>query len=114
MNHLNKTKIYTAAIVLMLLLISINLIVYSFKPYTDDYYKEEFSKNYKVYSLSLPNKLYFANEAVPVNQFDVRESLDRELLLNTYWQSQSILLHKRAYRWFQRISPILKKNGIIK
>ena len=57
MNHLNKTKIYTVAIVLMLLLISINLIVYSFKPYTDDYYKEEFSKNYKVYSLSLPNKL---------------------------------------------------------
>jgi hypothetical protein len=112
MNHLNKTKIYTAAIVLMLLLVSINLIVYSFKPYTDDYYKEEFSKNYKVYSLSLPNKLYFASEAVPVNQFDVRESLDRELLLNTYWQSQSILLHKRAYRWFQRISPILKKNGI--
>ena len=112
MNHLNKTKIYTAAIVLMLLLVIINLIVYSFKPYTDDYYKEEFSKNYKVYSLSLPNKLYFASEAVPVNQFDVRESLDRELLLNTYWQSQSILLHKRAYRWFQRISPILKKNGI--
>jgi len=47
-----------------------------------------------------------------MNQFDVRESLDRELLLNTYWQSQSILLHKRANRWFQKISPILKSNGI--
>jgi membrane-bound lytic murein transglycosylase D len=112
MNHLNKNKFFTAAILLMLVLLSLNLIVYSFKPIADDYYKEEFAKNYKVYSLNLPTRLDFADEVVPLNQFDVRESLDRELLLNTYWQSQSILLHKRAYRWFQRISPILEKNGI--
>jgi hypothetical protein len=112
MNHLKKNKFFTAIVLLMLVLLCINLIVYSIKPSQDDYYKKEFAKNYKVYSLNLPTKLDFANEAVPLNQFDVRESLDRELLLNTYWQSQSILLHKRAYRWFQRIVPILKKNGI--
>jgi hypothetical protein len=112
MNHFNKNKFFTAIILLLGALLSINLLVYSFKPNEDEYYKNAFAKNYKVYSLNLPTKLDFANESVPLNQFDVRESLDRELLLNTYWQSQSILLHKRAYRWFQRISPILRKNGI--
>ncbi|HRG57576.1 MAG TPA: lytic transglycosylase domain-containing protein [Bacteroidia bacterium] len=112
MDSINKNKHLAAAIVLLFVLLGINLIVFSNKRAQDDYYKNEFRKNYKVYSLNLPSKLDFAGEAVPLNQFDVRESLDRELLLNTYWQSQSILLHKRAYRWFQKISPILKKNGI--
>jgi hypothetical protein len=112
MKQINKNKYLTAAVILMVVLLGINLAVFSSKRMEDDYYKNEFSKNYKVYSLNLPTKLQFADESVPLNQFDVRESLDRELLLNTYWQSQSILLHKRAYRWFQKISPILKKNGI--
>jgi hypothetical protein len=112
MNSIIKNKYLTAALLLMIGLLSLNLIVFSNKRNTDDYYKNEFRKNYKVYSLNLPSKLDFAGESVPLNQFDVRESLDRELLLNTYWQSQSILLHKRAFRWFQKISPILKKNGI--
>lgn len=111
MNLIYKNKYLTAGFFLLLLL-GINLIVFSGKRSNDDYYKNEFRKNYKVYSLNLPSRLDFAEEPVPLNQFDVRESLDRELLLNTYWQSQSILLHKRAYRWFQKIAPILKKNGI--
>jgi soluble lytic murein transglycosylase-like protein len=112
MNKINKNKFLTVAVILIITLLSINLFVFSNKRPDDDYYKNEFAKNYRVYSLNLPTKLDFAGEAVPLNQFDVRESLDRELLLNTYWQSQSILLHKRAYRWFQKISPILKRNNI--
>jgi hypothetical protein len=112
MTILNKKKYFTAAMLLTIALIGINLLVYSHKRSNDDYYTNEFNRNYKVYSLNLPSKLIFAGESVPLHQFDVRESLDRELLLNTYWQSQSILLHKRAYRWFQKISPILKANGI--
>jgi hypothetical protein len=112
MNQINKNKFLTAAVILIITLLGINLLVFSSKRPDDDYYKNEFSKNYRVYSLNLPAKLDFAGETVPLNQFDVRESLDRELLLNTYWQSQSILMHKRAYRWFQKISPILKRNGI--
>jgi hypothetical protein len=38
--------------------------------------------------------------------------MDRELLINTYWQTQTILVHKRANRWFPVIDPILKRNGI--
>ncbi|MFY8028160.1 MAG: lytic transglycosylase domain-containing protein, partial [Bacteroidia bacterium] len=83
MKYLNNKKYSTAVVVLMLLLLGVNLIVYSNKRNTDDYYVNEFNKNYKVYSLNLPSKLIFAGEDVPLNQFDVRESLDRELLLNT-------------------------------
>jgi len=64
------------------------------------------------YQISLPDSLKFANEDVPLKYFDVRESLDRELQLNTYWHSQTLLLLKRANRFFPVIEPILKEKGI--
>jgi membrane-bound lytic murein transglycosylase D len=64
------------------------------------------------YQIPIPEKLTFANEDVPLKYFDVRESLDRELQLNTYWHSQTLLLLKRANRFFPIIEPILKEKGI--
>lgn len=64
------------------------------------------------YQIPIPVKLSFANEEVPLKNFDVRESLDRELQLNTYWHSQTLLLLKRANRFFAIIEPILKEKGI--
>ncbi|MGC8865303.1 MAG: lytic transglycosylase domain-containing protein [Bacteroidales bacterium] len=63
-------------------------------------------------AVPLPKKMSFAGEPVPLNLFYVREALDRELTLNTYWHSQSIMLFKRAHRFFSVIEPILKKQGI--
>jgi hypothetical protein len=60
----------------------------------------------------IPSKLVFANQDVPLQHNDVKESLDRELLSNAYWHSQTILLLKRAHRYFPAIEPILKKYGI--
>jgi len=60
----------------------------------------------------IPAKLVFADEDVPVQHNDVKECLDRELLTNAYWHSQTILLLKRAHRFFPAIEPILKKYGI--
>ena len=60
----------------------------------------------------IPSNLVFANEVVPVQHNDVKESLDRELLSNAYWHSQTILLLKRAHRYFPVIEPILKSYGI--
>ena len=48
----------------------------------------------------------------PLHLFDVRESLDRELQVNTYWHSQTVLLLKRGNRYFPIIEPILKEKGI--
>lgn len=71
-----------------------------------------FIDNYKVFAIEIPVNISFAGEKVPINDFDVKERLDRELLVNTYWQSQTLLLHKRANRWFPIIEPILKQNNV--
>lgn len=79
----------------------------------DDYnYKKYFRDNYKIFSIAIPENLSFAGEAVPIHDFDFHDRIDRELTVNTYWQSNTTLFHKRAHRWFPVIEPILKKNGI--
>jgi hypothetical protein len=60
----------------------------------------------------LPDSAVFAGELVPMHIFYVREQLDRELTVNTYWHSSTLLSLKRAARWFPVIEPILKKNNI--
>jgi hypothetical protein len=69
-------------------------------------------QDYNVYSVNLPKSLDFAGEAVPLNQPDIRERVDREFLVNTYWQSNGILLIKRAQKYFPIIEPILAENGV--
>jgi hypothetical protein len=62
--------------------------------------------------VQLPEKLTFAGEEVPMEYFDVRENLDRELLSTVYFHSQTIRYIKNAPRYFSIIEPILKANGI--
>jgi len=69
-------------------------------------------KNYKVKALQLPNNLNLAGERVPIEIEDVKERMDRELLVNTYWQSNGLLLLKRAHKYFLILEPLLKKYGI--
>lgn len=63
-------------------------------------------------SFNLPKEMVFAGEKVPLELADVRERLDKELHINTYWHNNTIFLMKRANRWFPQIEPILKKHGI--
>jgi membrane-bound lytic murein transglycosylase D len=67
---------------------------------------------YAVNAVKIPQELYFAGEKVPLDNFDTRESLDRELLINTYFHSQTFLLIKRSARFFPLIEPILSNYGI--
>lgn len=78
----------------------------------DSEHQRYFNNSYKIFSLNLPKDLTFAGEIVPLEKLDVREKLDRELLINTYWQSSSILLHKRANRWFPIIEEILAEENV--
>lgn len=84
--------------------------------FSDNYDKEdfenEFSKRYAVYSVEIPEHLEFAGETVPLEYFDVKESVDNELVINTYLQSSTIMIIKRMERFFPVIEPILKKNNI--
>ena len=72
---------------------------------------EDHSK-YVVTSVPIPDTLDFAGERTPLENFDVLEALDRELLINTYWQSHTLLLIKRSHRYFPVIEKILEKHGI--
>jgi len=63
-------------------------------------------------AVPLPEKLDFANENVPLENFDVRESLDREMLVVANFHSQELLYLKKTDRYFSLIEPILKKNEI--
>ncbi|MBN2669409.1 MAG: lytic transglycosylase domain-containing protein [Bacteroidales bacterium] len=60
----------------------------------------------------IPEKLEFAGERVPIEFPDVYESLDNEMLANTFWHSQVIRFIKRSNKYFPVIEPILRKNNI--
>ncbi|MCK7589947.1 lytic transglycosylase domain-containing protein [Subsaxibacter sp. CAU 1640] len=74
--------------------------------------EEKLVNDYNVYAIPVPENLDFAGEAVPLSDPDVYERMDRELLVNTYWQSNGLLMFKRAQKYFPIIEPILKKHGI--
>lgn len=70
------------------------------------------NSGYKITDIEIPENLNFAGEAVPSNDPEILERIDREFLVNTYWQSNAVLLIKRANKYFPIIEPILAKNGI--
>lgn len=63
-------------------------------------------------AVKIPESVSFAGESMPLDRFDVKESLDRELLSNAYFHSQTIRYIKLAPRYFSIIEPILKEKGI--
>ena len=69
-------------------------------------------KGYKIKALKLPKGLNLAGERVPVEINDVKERMERELLVNTYWQSNGILLLKRVNRYFPILEPLLAKYNL--
>jgi len=75
-------------------------------------YKNGMDGHYRVSPARIPDKAFFAGEKVPLEMYYVKESLDRELMVNMYWHTSTILLLKKANRWFPVITPILEKNNI--
>ena len=67
---------------------------------------------YQISAIAIPEDLNFAGEAVPQEDPEIMERIDREFLVNTYWQSNALLLMKRAHKYFPIIEPILLKNGV--
>jgi membrane-bound lytic murein transglycosylase D len=60
----------------------------------------------------LPQQLSFAGEGVPLNRWDVKERLEREVLINYYSHANMIFLLKTANRYFPVIEARLKANGV--
>ena len=60
----------------------------------------------------MPDTIDFAGESFPILSPDLRERFDRELLVNTYWQSNMMLILKRSNRFFPLIERVLKEEGV--
>jgi membrane-bound lytic murein transglycosylase D len=74
--------------------------------------EKNFPQDYKIVSPKIPDNILIFGEGVPIENFEVYERVEREVLVNTYWHSATILAIKRAARWFPVIEPILKQNNI--
>ncbi len=79
---------------------------------TDENFEKKLINDYNVYALQVPDDLEFAGESLPLSNPDILERMDRELLVNTYWQSNGLLMFKRSKKYFPIIEPILAKHGI--
>jgi len=66
-----------------------------------------YNKPYKI-----PDNVSFAGEKMPLENFDTRESLDREILTSAFRHSSTIMIIKRANRYLPVIEEILKENNI--
>lgn len=60
----------------------------------------------------LPKTITFFGQIVRIEDADITERLDREVLVNTYFQSSTSLSIKRAQRYFPTIEKILKEKNI--
>jgi hypothetical protein len=63
-------------------------------------------------SLPIPSAVQFAGQTISLERYDMRERYDREQIVIAFQHSMSLLLIKRANRYFPIIEPILKANGI--
>lgn len=67
---------------------------------------------YCVTSPTVPEEAVFDGQTIDLRRYDRRERMDRELMSFTYMHSSTMLMLKRANRYFPIIEPILKANGI--
>ncbi len=106
-------KIVQRALVFVGLLSLSALFIYALQDApTDENFETKLINDYNVYALQVPDDLNFAGEPVPLKNPDILERMDRELLVNTYWQSNGLLMFKRAKKYFPIIEPILEAHGI--
>ncbi len=62
--------------------------------------------------IKLPDTVSFAGEKMPLEYFDTRESLEREIIITAYRHSSTIMIIKRSTRYFPVIEKILKEYNI--
>lgn len=63
-------------------------------------------------SPEVPKEVHFADETILLNRADLRERMDREITAFTYSHQLTLLMIKRANRYFPVVEPILKECGV--
>ncbi|MCF8267840.1 MAG: lytic transglycosylase domain-containing protein [Ignavibacteriales bacterium] len=111
-----KLKYAFAAIVIIILLlnsaVSLKYLFYDNNEKQIVYINKDSTLSLLNKSPEIPDELYFAGERVPIEIPSVKERLERELLVNQYWHSQTILWIKRSARWLPEISSTLLEKNI--
>ena len=107
-----KSNLSSMNVFVVILALAYLFISFTTSKLDDKTYKNEFINKYAVFSIIKPKNVDFAGEKVDVNSNNLWERFDKELLKNTYWQSNTMLYIKRANKYFTVIEPILKKNNI--
>lgn len=106
-------KLSIAAIILASLAIAGEAFIFSSrKEDSEQLHAKAIKSDYRIYAPTIPDTLYFCGERVPLNLWYVRESLDRELVSNMYYQSSTLFNIKRATRVFPTIERILKEENV--
>ena len=59
-----------------------------------------------------PEEVRFADETIRLKRADLRERMDREITAFTYSHQLTLLMIKRANRYFPIVEPILKECGV--
>lgn len=60
----------------------------------------------------VPSEMDLFGETILLHNFDMRERLDKELIVNMYFHSSTVQILKKANRYFPMIEKILKEEGI--
>ena len=109
---MQKKHIYFLGLSFLILAFA-QLFIYSSELSSDDeLHQHQFNIKYGIFAILQPQDLIFAGEEIPLNSPEIWERIDKELLKNTYWQSNTMLFFKKANKYFPIIEPILKKNNI--
>ena len=58
------------------------------------------------------NEISFAGDTISFKDLDLKERMDRELVINNFWHSNTIMMMKRSNRWLPVIKEIFKDEGI--
>lgn len=99
--------------VFFLLFLITQLIYSSFNSaISDSDYKGLLFSDYKLEGVTIPKDLNFCGEKVPVENYRVKRALEKEFYTKAFFQPSTLILHKKAARWFPLIEAILKKNGV--
>jgi len=67
---------------------------------------------YRWFAPHIPTSIDFCGEPTPLNKWEVREKLDRELLVNAYLHGTQLYALKLAGRYFPIIEERLKANSM--
>lgn len=90
----------------------LTMLIMSFKGNGEEHFGGFTVPEQSVRTIDLNRPFDFCGESLPMDNFDVRQRLDRELAAAVYGHSATLLNIKRANSLFPVIEPILKEEGV--